>query len=459
MLTSTQYFAAGQTQLDGLTLEARANAARSLTAHAPGVSIGSSAAILATVNQELPHFVIDANGAPILIIPPPSGAPPSTPFDNGPPSPASSTPASGVVTAGAVNPAGQPTPSTPASVVTAQTTAATQTPAPALNPGASSSAIVTSGPCPSGFVTSGAPSPQPRTIEQQIIDAFSTVPVSQTTQAAACVPTPVLAVQQLVTKDDSVRVFAINSYDGEANLTVTVRVLGCDNQIMTSVFSLTLSHVQPDVATEGSVCIQLSDGYLMGVTVSGAPFCSQHGEVWVQGEIHQAGCAGPISVPLFSDYLVDANFVGWPGGRQSNWGEGPGADYGFTFAFGAPGIIGWNPMPGTEARVKNVSLKLQTSAAGFDRTVTLQFNSDVGPAQYIFAGDITQPVSTTYRWLFAPGIQPGLHSAFNVVGIPIPDNLFLTYLDGLRVGILASDPGDRVLDGGVTFKSWARGLL
>lgn len=457
MLTSTQYFAAGTPQLAALSDEARANAARSLAANAPGVTASSRAAINSTLSATLPYFTVDANGAPVLTIPPPVTFPVPTPFDNGAPFPVALEPTPGAPGSAPPSSVGTPAPTTAAPGVNAHPEAITATPPPTLTPGATAGGpIITSGPCPSGYVTSGA-TPQPRTLEQQINDAFLAAPVTQTAAPFPCQINPVLAAQQLVTKDDLVQVLGVNAFDGDADLTIIVRTLGCDGQIITSQAALSLPHFDYNDATQGTVCIQLTDGYLLGVTVTGAPFCCTSGNLWVQGALVSHTCDGPASVTLFSDYLTDLQNIGWPGGRQTLWGEGPGTDYAFKFPIGVNQPKQFVSDSRRLYMVKTVSLTLQTSAQAYLRNLCVRFSPVIGPQQVYFGSVTVQPESTTYKYTWAAGPAVPYESVMNLVQMPLPPNLYL--VDGEIITVVGNfDSGDRVLDGGVTYKQWARAL-
>ena len=475
---SFEYAAYGTTQLAHIGLSSGPdydNAVASLSAIDPHLPPQLKQEYAARLLPFLSYFILGADGCPILIVPPNSPyfqayemvlqggnlpAPPPGSF-GGPPAPPAPAP-------------GGPGPSTQPLLPPAGPPAAPHgAPPPSTQP-IGTVTVPAGQPCPPGFVSSGmlATADLELAIASQILQQAAGVPSVE----GSCMPTTtgravVLASQQFVTKDD----FAVLSVASSVNfgaspapldLVFRLRILTCGNGIQNLQGDIKFPLVFPPVVQQGKVCLPLTDGYLLSAIVTGAQYCHHPGEIWCQAEIHFGSCTGPVTIPLFSDYMPDQSYVGWPGGRQINWGEGPGADYSKDLSFDPGGqSMTWTVPAGMIVRIKQVFIDFRTSAVAGNRAVIMFYNFPTSTSTFAFGGMVTQPPSKRYMWMFAPSLMPGLQSGFSVafftgidalVTVPIPDNLYNDTPGTVGMVFNNTDVvGDNFNAATILFKAWA----
>lgn len=434
MLTSTEYFAAGEPQITTLALADRANAQRSLTSLAPGVTDANRAAIQSTLDPQLPYFIVDSNGAPHLVIP---AAPPETlptPFDNGPPETATSPP---------VPPAPAPPPAPPAS---------------GLDTAAQPTTVITSGVCPSGYVTSkmvsapGAATPLDLALQQQLVASGSAAPAGTT----SCICNPILAAPQAVDKNDVLVVSLWNTYTCPTTITVNARIMDCNCQLNTYSMQTSMTpYTRFNAPNNGQIVMPLTEGYLLSVNISmTAAFVSQ-GHMWTVAEIRDASATGQSSATLIQDYLQFGKTLGWPGGNQLSVGDGPGTNRWRNWLYDPAGGDSdtWQVPDGCLGLVRQVYFGLTTSAVAGNRVVYLAYTPPEGLIMQ-FGGSQSQPPSTSWGWVFAPGIQQGLFHGF-IAQEPIPPNIWNGGAGGLSLFVDGNNAADHMDRGGVAFQMWA----
>jgi hypothetical protein len=71
-----------------------------------------------------------------------------------------------------------------------------------------------------------------------------------------------------------------------------------------------------------------------------------------------------------------------------------------------------------------------------------------------FGGELSQPPSTSFGWVFAPGVKSGLFNSF-IAQQPIPDNLWASGGGGISLQVDNDNAADRSQSSGVAFQMWA----
>lgn len=451
-VNSQEWLASGTAQMDAAKLSGPARTQATLSLRLSNPFVPHTAQLYSgPINRNMPYFLLGVDGCPQLVIPSPAGSP----IDPAPPTP---------------EPLISPAPSTP-TAGSIEAVLPSTGPAPPPAPGVLT--LPAGQPCPEGFVSSGAPITTTEQLSAEVVRQLTGGAISSATEGGACNPQIVLAPQQLMTKDDFVVVSCssifvdFGSTTGTVPLTVTVRLLTCTGSIQVMQSTTNIFHDQTLGATQAEVCIPLTDGYLLSVVASGAPFCTQPGDVWVQGEIRSGGCSGTPYFGLFSGYLVDQSFIGWPNGRQDTWGQGAGSLHGFDMKTCNPVNPCWVPELGTRTRILQVGLDFTTSAVVGNRTPVLCWNPPVNGCDLYFGVPVAQPASKHYYWTWADGIAPGSMLANvnttsgsglldAIVQIPFPTKIIGTGDAELRFLIGGRDfAGDVINFAGVNYEVWA----
>lgn len=448
---SAEWIASGESQLDAAQLSgpARTQATLSLRLSNP-FQPQTSQLYVGPINRHQPYFIQGDGGCPQLVIPAAVGSPDIPQSD----------------TTTLSKPADPPS-LRPVSISYTPTIDALPGPELPVTPG-----IEPTSPCPPGYVSSGAPELTNDQLTNEVARQLTGGTPAGGAAGGGCTPQIVLAPQQMTTKNDFLVVHVSDNWsflaDSSSTITLTTiaRVLTCDGQINTMQKDLTLTHKVDDAAAQGNVCIPLTDGYLLSVIVSGAPFCSQPGDIWVQGEVRNASCAGQVVAPLFSGYINNQGWIGWPGGRQDTFGQGRGVMRTVNARSTLNPNNSWIPQAGTQARVSQVVVNFLTSATVADRHVSL-FWSGVGTGtNSVFGTTITQPASKHYQWIFANGIQPGLMLgapdqaggfAFDAIAqVPIPPDLVGDENTEVLIFTTNQQAGDQFLFSCVIAEYWAK---
>lgn len=402
------------------------------------------------VNTDYPYFVTGGDGCPQMV-----------------------TPATGNLTVDPINktvltpPLRSPSPPTP------PTTSSELVVPPASPPATSApTASPTTEPCPPGFVSSGTPAVPAVDLTAEVQRQLIAVGASSAIEAGGCNPTIMLAPQQMVTKDDFLVVSASSIYLGAGGnphvvpLTVTARLLGCDGKIQNMQSKIDLSHTRDAGAVQGRICFALTDGYLVSVVASGAPYCTQPGEVWVQGEVRNQSCTGTPVIPLFSGYMDDQSYVAWPGGPQTEWGQGKGALHGTSMGTSFTPEPSWIPEAGTKVRIRQVVLDYSTGATVAARTPLLYWAPNAPVPNMYISTTQSQPASTRYNWLWANGLQGGLMTGYiesgggslydAIVHVPFPPDLIGDGDAQLTMWINNAKSAEDTINGsGVVYEVWA----
>jgi hypothetical protein len=443
VLTVLEYYALGRPQLVGLSGDALINAQRSLIANAPTVSTQDRTNLLAVVTDTLPYFVIDPEtGAPKLVIPPAAT----------PPAPVPTPP-------GSVPPG-----SAPPGTTTTTTPPATETPVQNVAPQPTQPIYVPAGTtCPQGYVASPQPTsagvPTP-TIEEQVQSAFSQLPPTVT--AFGCKCNPVIAAPWPITQDDALVINLWNIAACPTTVTAVVKTMDCNCNIQTSSQSVSMAaYVRTGPSSFGApltatIKIPLSDGFLLSVALSMTATFVIEAHMYAVAQLVGSTGTGLASATLFQDYLQFGKSLGWPGGRQLSVGEGPGTARWRNFSYhGGDGETDtWQVHGGSIALCRQVYFVLNTSAAAGNRQLYLVYTAPEMPGPLTFSNGLAQPPSTSWGWIFAPGIQAGLFNTF-WSQTPIPDNLWQSGAGGISLVIIGDDAGDSMSMGGVAFQMWA----
>jgi hypothetical protein len=443
VITLADYWAAVNQYLPALAPEARDNALFSAIALSPFANDADVAHFTAKYVKTLPYFTVDAEGNPTLVDP---TQPPA-------PAPAPAPPPPGTI---------QPPPA-PVTPITQAPAPITQPPTETFTSGGGTP--TTTGECPPGMVPAssllgGGTQPQPQTIEQQVQSAFTSV--AQSSAVFGCKCEPIMAAQQAVNANDFLVVSFWNTASCPTTVTVTARVLDCDCNIQTYTSSAAMAAYtrsgsgafgQPLTAV---ICFPLTDGYLISVTVSMTATFVAEAHMWVVAQLKSSGCSGQPSATLIQDYLQYGKTLGWPGGRQLSVGDGPGTSRWRNFSYngGDGGTDTWNVQGGSLALCRQVYFVLNTSAAAGNRQVWLQYTAPEMPGPLAFSNGQAQPPSSSWGWIFAPGISAGLFNTF-WSQTPIPDNLWSSGAGGINLIISGDAAGDSMSTGGVAFQMWA----
>lgn len=448
---SAEWLESGTAQLDaaGITGAARTQARLTLQLSNP-FQPEISQSYTGPINKQLPYFIMGDGGCPQLVIP-------ATAVD----------PAAGETPQ--IKTTLLPSPSSPAPVADAAVIEAPPRTTPPVSGNTGAIFVPPGTPCPEGFVEgSGAP----QTLEQQVQAQLTATSPRTASQGGGCSPQIILAPQQMVSKNDFVVVSASSTFaafgsnTGTVPLTVVVKLLTCEGSIQVMQSTLNLTYTVGAGAVQGEICIPLTDGYLISVVASGAPFCTQPGEVWVQGEIRNQSCKGTPAFPLFSGYLVDQSFIAWPGGRQDTWGQGNGALHGFDMTQCNPVNPCFVPDQGTRVRILQIGLDFTTSAAPGNRVPVICWNPPVNGCDLYFGTPVAQPPSKHYYWTWADGIASGsMLAGVNttsgsglldaIVQVPLPLHIIGTGDAELRFLIANRDfAGDVINFAGVNYEVW-----
>lgn len=435
MISVVEYYREAAKQLKGLTPPASTNADRSMVAMSPATSPEERARIQAELDPTLPYFAVDAEGHPTLVTPAPAA----------PPTPA---------------PLPVPKPTAPQPISPSQPFTPAPAPAPAPAPG--------TGGCPPGMI----PNPQARTfvstpgetqtVQQQVQSAFDQSGLQQSAAPFGCKCEPVMAAQQAVNTGDFLVVSLNNTSSCPTTVTVTARVLDCDCNIQTYQRSVSMAaYVRSGPTAFGApltatVCIPLTDGYLISVAASMTATFVIEAHMWAVAEIRSGSCSGPSSATLFQDYLQYGKTLGWPGGRHLSVGEGPGTARwrDWTYSPGGGGYTDtWQVPGGSLGLCRQIYFGLTTSAAAGNRVVYAAYAPPEGPLMF-FGGSQAQPPSTSWGWVFAHGVQQGLFHGF-IAQEPIPDDLWTSGGGGINLFVDNDNVADRMDSGGVAFQMWA----
>lgn len=428
-LNSDQWIASGEAQIAAanLTGAAKTQARLSLLLANP-YNHNLPANSGAPINSNFPYFIVSSDGCPEMIIPPGFNIAPV------------------------------------AENITLPALAA-----PPQTSDAVSSILVPSGePCPQGFVSSPSQQPLSETIPVQLAASVPRV----TTDSGACKPQIVVAAQQMITKNDFLRVSAASIYNDGVDpsttvpLTVHVRLLTCAGEIQIMESTLNLVHTVDAGAAQGAICFPLTDGYLLSVVASGAPFCVNPGEVWVQGEIRNQSCTGTINIPLFSGYMADQMFVGWPGGQNVPWGQGNGAPHGSDMGTSFIPEPSFGIEQGSVAVIKQVVLDYTSSATAGSRVPILIWSPPAGGENVYISNQSSQPASMHYLWCWGIGLQPGTMAGLltsggstvydAIVHVPLPEFLRGDVQSELVMQINHADThADVIHSCGVLYEAWA----
>jgi len=143
-----------------------------------------------------------------------------------------------------------------------------------------------------------------------------------------------------------------------------------------------------------TICIPLTDGYLISVAVSMTATFVIEAAMWAVAEIRSNSCSGTSSATLFQDYLQFGKTLGWPGGRQLSVGEGPGTARwrNFTYTAGGGGFTDtWQVPGGSLGLCRQIYFGLTTNAAAGNRVVYVAYTPPEGGLMF-FGGALSQPL-------------------------------------------------------------------
>jgi hypothetical protein len=462
VITVQQYWSAVTAQTASLTGDAKTNAVVSAIAVSPFASAQDRQDAAAKVSTALPYFTVDANGNPTLVIPPPPvvfvpiggdippkvPAPETTPLEStaGAPVPPSGTPS--------LPPSPSPTTTTTPPATVGASTSLAHTPTQPVT-------VPAGQPCPPGYLAEGqslvttSQQQAPQTLQQQVVQAFQAGGLTIPPPCPDFQCNPQMSSPMPVTKNDVLEVDVWFVGTASNTLTVNARVMDCNCNIVISQASINISSSCALGTQTGNVCIQLSDGYLLGVSVTGVPNQGSPGDTWVQGAIVTPACGGNHTAELFSGYLVGQQGLGWPPGNFGTPGDGPG-----TWCFQTnplPNPVGnqWIPPQGALVKIQAVTVQYQTSAVAGNRMLYLTWGPLSLAQQHNFPSSVTQPANTLYRYTWAPGLQHQVSPLLTTVTIPLPSDMRVEWDNPLELNVVNYDAGDVVFRYWIYYRLWA----
>lgn len=245
-----------------------------------------------------------------------------------------------------------------------------------------------------------------------------------------------------------------------AAFTVEARVRMLTPQLRTADYRLS-QVIGPLSPSQQTTSVNLTEGFIQGAMVgpaaaegAGFPGVSDPGAIYAQLTVG-LGAPSPFydHTMLCGGYVTDLSSIGWPGGESQAPLSGPGANH--VLQLPAP-AAGAEVAPSSLAfgawRIMAFNVALTTSAVAGNRFVFLRYDTGVGPAG-IFGGTFAHNAALTYRYMFAPGLEPGFRGV-NQIDVPIPEWLICR---GVTVGTLTQgrDAGDQFTAPVVHIRAWA----
>lgn len=186
---------------------------------------------------------------------------------------------------------------------------------------------------------------------------------------------------------------------------------------------------------------RLAEGYLMHVGAFPTGTTPRRGQIWIEvGILRGRAVAGSVVRPLFSDYLIGNQALGWPPGRVVSSVEGPGFPEIRDGADPAAGAEISFAMPGnTRVVVRAFQFRLVTDGTAASRTPVLEIRTGAN-VLWRSRRHAAQTATQTRDYFYGVGIEyqnavdtetfhnslPALH--------PIPDLTFVTVTDAIVAG-------------------------
>jgi hypothetical protein len=207
-----------------------------------------------------------------------------------------------------------------------------------------------------------------------------------------------------ITQDDFLQLSVWNSNPALTSVTVQIRMLKPDGQIVitaSSISGLTSDRTQ-NVETFGQL-----EGFILGVVVGPPGVAVLRGQTFVNVALVRGTPAAPLMTEvLLADYLTSALQPSWPYGRVFSAVEGPGWVHTIASAAPAPGnqaaIV---QPPNTRWRVISIETSLQTSNFPGPRTVVLDIIDAVGNTVMLIPAAAQQTASLTWNYTFGSNLS------------------------------------------------------
>lgn len=186
---------------------------------------------------------------------------------------------------------------------------------------------------------------------------------------------------------------------------------------------------------------RLAEGYLIHIGAFPSGTTPIRGQCWIEvGILRGLAVAAGVVRPLFADYLVGNQALGWPPGRVVASAEGPGFPEVRSGGDPAAGAEISFAMPGnTRVRFVAVQFRLVTDATAANRTPVLEIRSS---ANVIWRSrrHAAQTASQTRDYFYAVGIEyqnavdtESFHNSLPELN-PHPGLSLVTVTDALQAG-------------------------
>lgn len=244
-------------------------------------------------------------------------------------------------------------------------------------------------------------------------------------------------------RDDNLNLESWGSVAG-VGLLIAGRVMLPDGSITQFVFN----HTPSSDRSRGSTDFQLTEGYLLGLTVIESTALVKRGQVFARANlIRGQGAAARLDQVLCEGYVAQFQPLWWPPGKQNSAIEGPGVLRTITGTNPAAGVD-WSETVPTNAVWRLISIRalLTASAVVANRRPVLRL--DDGATQFFTvqgAADQTASQAVGWNWSQggpAPVMIGAFHSSFLPVGVLLYEG-YRVYVNtsGLQAGDDWAAPG------------------
>lgn len=226
-----------------------------------------------------------------------------------------------------------------------------------------------------------------------------------------------------MTAADTVKFVVYNSNPNMASITLTLRVVTPDGQILTE--ALTIANLTADRTANIATMGQL-EGFLVSAVVSGVTAPTARGQCYATaGLIRGAAATQLSSFLLFADYVTTALQPQWPTDRAKSAVEGQG----FITTYTAPNVgfgaeITIQQPPNTRWRVMSILATLSTGATVQNR-IPQVWIQPTGGVVFAVVSPQTQTANQIVKYIVAPGNILAPVPAL-AVPMPLPIDLYVS---------------------------------
>jgi hypothetical protein len=183
--------------------------------------------------------------------------------------------------------------------------------------------------------------------------------------------------------------------------------------------------------------VELTEGYLIGLTIQDDQSQYRRGQCYVYAQLHRARVGpGEPAYSLCQGYVYRGSPLGWPAGRQEDCYSGRGNLRSITGADPAAGAeVSETVIANVTWRLISVHTRLVSSATVATRMVTLVIDDGVEPLIRI-PGPVSQVANESWRYTWAALGQVASDTPSGVVMSLLPPDLYLT--SGYRIRTVTS---------------------